>query len=105
LPVAKAEAAARQEIINKEGGKFKLEPWDWWYYTEKIKKEKYALDDELTRPYFRIENVIDGMFHVANRLYTLNFTQRTEIPKYHPDVVTYEVTRDNEHIGVLMIDN
>ncbi|MDX9945763.1 MAG: M3 family metallopeptidase [Bacteroidales bacterium] len=105
LPVAKAEAAARQEIINKEGGKFKLEPWDWWYYTEKIKKEKYALDDELTRPYFRIENVIDGMFHVANRLYNLNFTQRTDIPKYHPDVVTYEVTRDNEHIGVLMIDN
>ena len=105
LPVAKAEAAAQQEIINKEGGKFKLEPWDWWYYTEKIKKEKYALDDELTRPYFRIGNVIDGMFHVANRLYNLDFTQRTDIPLYHPDVLTYEVTRNNEHIGVLMIDN
>lgn len=105
LPVAKAEAAAQQEIINREGGKFKLEPWDWWYYTEKIKKEKYALDDELTRPYFRIENVIDGMFYVANRLYNLDFTRRTDIPVYHPDVVTYEVTRNNEHVGVLMIDN
>jgi peptidyl-dipeptidase Dcp len=105
LPVAKAEAAAQQELIDKEGGKFKLEPWDWWYYTETIKKEKYALDDQITRPYFKTENVIDGMFYVANRLYNLSFTKRTDIPKYHPDVVTYEVTRDNKHVGVLMIDN
>jgi len=105
LPVAKAEAAAQQELINKEGGNFILEPWDWWYYTEKIKKEKYALDDETTRPYFTTENVIEGMFYVANRLYNLSFTKRTDIPKYHPDVVTFEVTRDNKHVGVLMIDN
>jgi len=105
LPVAKAEAKAQQEIIDKEGGKFKLEPWDWWYYTEKIKKEKYALDDEMLRPYFKTENVIEGMFYVANRLYNLTFTKRTDIPKYHPDVVTFEVTRNNEHIGILMIDN
>jgi len=105
LPVAKAEAKAQQEIIDKEGGKFKLEPWDWWYYTEKIKKEKYALDDEMLRPYFKTENVIEGMFYVANRLYNLTFSKRTDIPKYHPDVVTFEVTRNNEHIGILMIDN
>lgn len=105
LPVAKAEALAQQDLIDKEGGKFKLQPWDWWYYTEKIKKEKYALDDEMIRPYFRTENVIDGMFYVANRLYNLSFAKRTDIPKYHPDVVTFEVTRDNEHVGVLMIDN
>lgn len=105
LPVARAEAAAQQQIISNEGGKFRLEPWDWWYYTEKIKKEKYALDDELTRPYFEIGNVIDGMFYVAHRLYNLDFTERTDIPRYHPDVVTYEVTRNNEHVGVLMIDN
>jgi len=105
LPVAKDEAAAQQEIINREGGKFKLEPWDWWYYTEKIKKEKYDLDDELTRPYFQTENVINGMFYVANRLYRLDFTQRNDIPKYHPDVKTFEVTRDGKHVGVLMIDN
>lgn len=105
LPVAKAEAAAQQELINKEGGKFKLAPWDWWYYTEKIKKEKYDLNDEATRPYFKIDNVMEGMFYVANRLYGLTFTRRTDIPKYHPDVNTFEVKRDNKHVGILMIDN
>jgi peptidyl-dipeptidase Dcp len=105
LPVAKAEAAAQQVLIDKEGGKFKLAPWDWWYYTEKIKKEKYNLNDEVTRPYFKIDNVMEGMFYVANRLYGLNFTKRTDIPKYHPDVNTFEVTRDGKHVGILMIDN
>ena len=82
LPVAKAEAAAQQEIIKREGGKFKLEPWDWWYYSEKIKKEKYDLDDELTRPYFKLDNVIDGMFYVANKLYRLDFLHE----KRHPEI-------------------
>ncbi|OFY61986.1 MAG: peptidase M3 [Bacteroidetes bacterium RBG_13_43_22] len=105
VPVAQAEAAAQQELINKEGGKFTLEPWDWWYYTEKIKKEKYDLDDEITRPYFKVDNVMEGMFYVANRLYGLTFTKRNDIPKYHPDVNTFEVTRDGKHVGILMIDN
>lgn len=105
LPVAKAEAAAQQELIKKEGGKFKLEPWDWWYYSEKIKKEKYDLSDEVTRPYFKVDNVMEGMFYVANRLYNLNFTLLSDVPKYHPDVKTYEVTRDGKHVGILMIDN
>ena len=105
LPVAKAEAAAQQELIKKEGGKFKLEPWDWWYYTEKIKKEKYDLNDEVTRPYFKIDNVMEGMFYVANQLYGLTFTRRTDIPKYHPDVNTFEVHREGKHVGILMIDN
>ena len=104
-PVAKAEAAAQQELIKREGGKFKLEPWDWWYYTEKIKKEKYDLDDEITRPYFKIDNVMEGMFYVANQLYGLEFTKRGDIPKYHPDVETFEVKRNNKHVGILMIDN
>ncbi|MFN8242382.1 MAG: M3 family metallopeptidase, partial [Bacteroidales bacterium] len=105
LPVAKAEAAEQQELIKKEGGNFKLAPWDWWYYTEKIKKAKFDLDDEMTRPYFRIDNVMQGMFYVANRLYGLEFTTRTDIPKYHPDVNTFEVTRDGKHVGILLIDN
>ena len=105
LPVAKAEAAAQQEIIKREGDNFRLEPWDWWYYTEKIKKEKYDLNDEITRPYFKVDNVMEGMFYVANRLYDLNFTKRSDIPKYHPDVNTFEVTREGKHIGILMIDN
>jgi peptidyl-dipeptidase Dcp len=104
-PVAKAEAAAQQELIDKEGGKFKLQPWDWWYYSDKIKKAKYDLDDEITRPYFKIDNVMEGMFYVANQLYGLNFTKRNDIPKYHPDVNTFEVTRDGKHVGILMIDN
>lgn len=105
LPVAQAEAAAQQELINQEGGKFKLEPWDWWYYTEKIKKAKYDLDDEITRPYFKIDNVMEGMFYVANRLYGLTFTKKNDIPIYHPDVNTFEVTRDGKHVGILLIDN
>jgi peptidyl-dipeptidase Dcp len=105
IPAAKAEVAAQQELINKEGGKFKLEPWDWWYYSEKIKKEQYDLDDEITRPYFQIDNVMEGMFYVASRLYGLTFTKRNDIPKYHPDVNTFEVTRNGKHVGVLIIDN
>ena len=105
LPVAKEEAKAQQEIINREGSNFKLEPWDWWYYTEKIKKEKYDLSDELTRPYFKIDNVMDGLFYVANRLYGLEFNRRTDIPKYQKDVNTFEVKRDGKHVGILMIDN
>ena len=104
-PFAKAEAKAQQDMINKEGGKFKLEPWDWWYYTEKIKKEKYNLSDELTRPYFKIDNVMEGMFYVANQLYGLEFSKRNDIPKYHPDVETFEVKRNGNHVGILMIDN
>jgi len=104
LPVAKAEAAAQQELIDRESGKFKLEPWDWFYYTEKIRKEKYDLSDEETKPYFSARNVTDGMFYVANRLYGLEFSERNDIPLYHPDVKTWEVKRDNKHVGILMID-
>lgn len=104
LPVAKEEAAAQQALIDAEGGKFKLEPWDWFYYTEKIRKQKYSISDEEVRPYFPVKNVTDGMFYVANRLYGLEFSERTDIPKYHPDVKTFEVKRNNKHVGILMID-
>ena len=104
-PVAKSEAKAQQEIIRKEGGKFKLEPWDWWYYSEKIRQSKYNLSDETTRPYFKVDNVMEGMFYVADQLYGLNFSKRDDIPKYHPDVQTFEVTRSGNHVGILMIDN
>jgi peptidyl-dipeptidase Dcp len=105
LPVAKEEAKAQQQIIDREGSGFKLEPWDWWYYTEKIKKEKYDLSDEVTRPYFKIDNVMNGLFYVANRLYGLEFTRRNDIPKYQKDVNTFEVKRGGKHVGILMIDN
>ncbi len=104
LPVAKEEAKEQQKIIDKEGGNFKLESWDWWYYTEKIMKEKYELDEQAIRPYFALDNAIEGIFYVANRLYDLNFTPRNDLPKYHPEVLSYEVTRNGDHVGILFID-
>ncbi|MCP5105953.1 MAG: M3 family metallopeptidase [bacterium] len=101
----KQEAKELQAIIEKEGGKFKLQPWDWWYYAEKLKKTKYDLDDEVLRPYFKLENVRDGAFYVANKLWGVKFLPRTDIPKYHPDVQTFEVQEaDGKHIGILYMD-
>ena len=105
LPVAIEEVAELQSLIGKEGGSFKLEPWDWWYYAEKLKKEKYAFDDEALRPYFVLDNVKQGMFTVANKLYGLQFVERTDLPVYHPDAITYEVKEsDGTTIGILYMD-
>jgi peptidyl-dipeptidase Dcp len=105
LEKAKYEASELQKIINKEGGKFELKPWDWWYYAEKLKKEKYAFDEEELRPYFKLENVRDGAFAVANKLYGITFTQRNDIETYHKDVTVWEVKEaDGKHIGILYLD-
>jgi peptidyl-dipeptidase Dcp len=105
LKMAKKEAAQLQTTIDEEGGGFKLQPWDWWYYTEKVKKAKYALDDEILRPYFKLENVIDGAFGVATRLWGLQFKERPDITVYHPDVKCFEVLEaDGTHIGILYAD-
>jgi peptidyl-dipeptidase Dcp len=102
---AKAEAADMQELIGKEGRDFKLAPWDWWYYAEKVKKAKYDLDDNALRPYFQLENVRDGAFMVANKLYGITFTERADIPKYHEDVRVFEVKdADGSHLAVLYVD-
>ncbi len=105
LPMAKAEAAEMQKMIDKEGGKFKLASWDWWYYAEKIRKEKYALDDEMLRPYFELENVKKGVFHVLNKLWGLQMKERKDLPTPHKDAVAYEVLEaDGSHIGILYMD-
>jgi peptidyl-dipeptidase Dcp len=105
LEVAKKEAKELQAIIDKEGGNFKLQPWDWWYYAEKLKKEKYALEDEMVRPYFKLENVRDGAFYLANKLYGIKFVERTDIPTYHKDVRVFEVQEaDGSHIGIIYLD-
>ncbi|MCJ7681615.1 MAG: M3 family metallopeptidase, partial [Candidatus Aminicenantes bacterium] len=105
LNMAKSEAAAMQALIDKERGDFKLQSWDWWYYAEKVKKAKYDLDEEALRPYFKLENVIDGVFAVAGKLWGLHFEERTDIPKYHPDVKVFEVKEaDGTHIGILYTD-
>ncbi|MGC9472320.1 MAG: M3 family metallopeptidase [Bacteroidales bacterium] len=105
LPVAKEEARAQQELIDEEGGGFELASWDWWYYTEKIKKEKFNLDDEMVRPYLVMENAQQGMFDVANRLYGITFKKRTDIPTYHKEAEVFEVTdKDGSHLGLLYTD-
>jgi peptidyl-dipeptidase Dcp len=105
LPMSKKEVIEMQKIIDSEGGHFKLQPWDWWYYAEKVRKEKYNLDDSALRPYFSLTNVRDGMFMVANKLYGITFTQRTDLPVYEKDVETFEVKEaDGKPLGVLYLD-
>ena len=102
---AKAEAYDLQAMIYADGYKFKLEPWDWWYYSEKIRVEKFDLDDAELRPYFEVNNVINGVFGLANRLFGITFEERTDIPKYYDEVKTFEVKEaDGTHIGILYTD-
>lgn len=105
LKVAKQEVKEMQALIEAEGNNFKLEPWDWWYYAEKVKIAKYDLDEDMLRPYFQVENVRKGAFDVATKLWGITFTERNDIPKYHEDVTVYEVKEaDGTHIGILYTD-
>ncbi len=105
LAMAKKEAGELQAMINQEGKDFRLEPWDWWYYAEKVKKAKYDLDEEMLRPYFKLENVRKGAFDLATRLYGITFEERPDVPKYHEDVTVFEVKEaDGSHVGVLYVD-
>ena len=105
LPQAKLEAAELQSIIDREGGNFKLASWDWWYYTEKLRQEKYAMNEEELRPYFKMENVREGVFLCANKLYGLNFKKLENIPVYNPEVEVYEVTdADGSHLALFYTD-
>ena len=105
LETAKKERDDMQAIIKKEGGDFKLESWDWWYYAEKVRKEKFDLDEEQLKPYFTLDNVTNGIFYLANKLYGLTFVKRNDIPVYHPEVLAYEVLdKDGTHLSVLYID-
>jgi len=103
--VALRDRDEMQKIIDREGGKFKLDTWDWWYYAEKLRKEKYNLDESEIKPYFVLSNVRDGMFYVAKKLYGLTFTKLTNVPIYHPDVEAFEVKEaDGSNAGVLYLD-
>jgi peptidyl-dipeptidase Dcp len=105
LPMSKKEVVEMQKIIDREGGNFKLQPWDWWYYAEIVRKEKFDLDDSALRPYFSLTNVRDGMFMVANKMYGITFTQRTDLPVYEKDVEAFEVKEaDGKPLGVLYLD-
>lgn len=105
LPVTKNDLAGMQKIADAEGGDFPLQSWDWWYYAEKLRKEKYDLDENELRPYLKLENVRDGMFTVANKLYGITFEKLTDLPVYEKDVETFEVKEaDGAHLGILYLD-
>ena len=105
LPVAKKELAEMQALANREGADFELAHWDWWYYAEKLRKEKYDLDEEELLPYFKLENVRDGLFQVCTNLWGLQFERLYDIPKPHDDVQAFEVKEaDGSHVGLLYMD-
>jgi peptidyl-dipeptidase Dcp len=105
LQRAKSEVAEMQAMIDAEGGDFKLQSWDWWYFAEKVKKAKYDLDENMLRPYLQLENVRAGAFDVATRLWGLKFKELDDVPTYHEDVSAFEVTEaDGAHVGVLYVD-
>lgn len=102
---AKKDVAEMQAIIDREGGKFKLDSWDWWYYAEKLRKEKYDLDEAELKPYFVLENVRDGMFYTASQLYNIKFLKRKDLPVYHPEVEVFQITdASGKHLGILYLD-
>ncbi len=104
LERAKAELAEMKQLSKEEKGDDSLASWDWWYYAEKVRKAKYALDEEMLRPYFSLENVRNGIFMLCNRLYGLTF-RPISAPVYNNECHVYEVLdKDNSHLGVLYLD-
>ena len=102
----RSDAAALNAQIKKEGGNFTVKPWDWYRFANKVKAERYDLDEDKMMEYFQLDKVLeDGVFYMANQLYGLSFTRRTDIPVYHPDVWTYTVfDRDGSELGLFYFD-
>lgn len=104
LESAKGELAEMEELFKKDHPDGEFASWDWWYYAEKVRKQKYQLEEEQLRPYFSLENVQSGIFFLANRLYGITF-RPIVVPLYHPDAIAYEVLdADESHLGVLYFD-
>jgi len=104
-PEAEKEYAAVQEYADKKGAYFKIQPWDWTYYSEKLKDDKYALNDEMLKPYFELEHVKKGVFGLATRLYGIKFTKNVNIPVYNSEVEAFDVTDENgKFLAVLYTD-
>lgn len=102
---ARQEAAELQAMIDAEGGDFALEPWDWWYYSERLRQQRFAFDDESLRPYFPLEQVRQGAFDVAGELFGISFARVEGIPVYHEEVEVFEVRDgDGSHLGLLYTD-
>lgn len=103
---AKKEALELQKVIDKEKGGFDLQPWDWNYYAEKVRKAKYDLDENEIKPYFELFNVLEnGVFYAANQLYGLTFKRRSDIPVYSEDMRVYTVyDQDSSELGLFYCD-
>lgn len=106
VETAKREAKDIQDLIDQQKGGFKVEPWDWNFYAEQVRKAKYDLDESEIKPYFEITTVLEkGVFFAAEKFYGLTFKKRTDLPVYHPDVVTYEVfDHDGKSIAIYYLD-
>jgi peptidyl-dipeptidase Dcp len=105
LNMANKEAADIQKMMQKEGINEPVQPYDWRYYTEKIRKERFDLDEQEMKPYFSLEKTREGVFTVCGKLYGLQFKPLNNVPKYHEDVTVWEVTEaDGKHIGILYMD-
>jgi peptidyl-dipeptidase Dcp len=103
---AKREAADMQGVIDQDGGKFPLASWDWAFYSEKVRKAKYAFDESQVKPYFEINHVQqDGVFYAANQLYGLTFKERKDLPIYQEDVRVFEVfDADGKSLAIFISD-
>jgi peptidyl-dipeptidase Dcp len=105
LVQAKADAVELQALIKSSGKNHPLEGWDWRYYAEQVRQKKFALDPKEVAPYFGLENMMQAAFGVSNKLFGLNFTERKDLPVYHPDVRAFEVKDANgAHVGLFYID-
>lgn len=102
----KEEVKEMQDIVDAEGGKFKIAPWDYYYYAEKVRQKKYQIDESQVREYFAVDSVRNGIFGMAERLYGVKFTEMPDAPKYYPEVKVYDVTdaKTGEHVAVFMTD-
>ncbi len=105
LERAKVEVADMQAVVDIEGHEFKIAAWDWWQYSEKVRKAKYDLDEAAIKPYLSLDNVLNGVFETTNKLWGLSFTERFDINVYHPDARVWEVKdKDGSHLGVFIGD-
>lgn len=104
LAKAKAECADYQKMLEADIAGAKLEPWDWRYYSEKLRAEKYSLNDAEVRPYFSLDNVLQGAFDVADKLYNIEFRENKELPSYNKEARAYEVVDNGNVIGILYMD-
>ena len=101
-----AVVRAKEEVADMEKiAGFKIQPWDWWYYSEKVRQQKYALDEDMTKPYFEVNNVRKGVFLAAKTLYGVNVEELPDVPKYNPEVIVYKVTDENGNLlGIFSSD-